>query len=236
LAINNNGEIVGTADKPLEMRSSAERLGKPWGWFAGIDAPMETVAVLWSAGHLIELETLYDAGEAGDSAYGINDDGLVVGNSREAAVYWVSGRVHRLDLIGSNYGAEYGVASDANKRGQVVGTLYTYGALLPLDPHPFLWENGYVVDLGEEFFQASEMEETGEIVGHASRINETGQIVGMQSTVSGPPRALVWEDGRPMNLDSPTHGVSSATDINDRGAVVGYYTAADGRSRACLWA
>ena len=110
--------------------------------------------------------------------------GVVVPGNHWHAVLWQNGTVQDLGTLGD------GLDSDAlfvNERGQVAGNAYTdsvptvYG--IPT-VHPFLWDNGQMVDLGS----------LGGVLAYATGLNEKGHVVG-QSTLTGDPDAATHSSG-----------------------------------------
>jgi probable HAF family extracellular repeat protein len=181
-------------------------------------------------------------GLPGSAAFGVNNNGDVVGTSGARPVLWRNGRI--IDLLGSAGG--YGVALDINERGDVVGYLFrgTYSA--------FLWRDGRMVELpglpGDRTVTAEAINDRGQIVGSSSlvaprsvlwqpdgtvvdltatgllqvrdlvnNLNNGGQLVGRAALGSLP---ALWSHGQTTVL-SGTSG--SATAINDRGEVAGYF-------------
>jgi len=120
----------------------------------------EVRAVVWTHDEIIDLGTF-----GGNFSLGItlNDQGEVVGFAANAipdpfplffpgtqtrAFLWRQGELLDLGTLGGNDAQ----SASVNQRGQVVGTSYTN--LTPNDTtgiptvHPFLWENGRMIDLG----------------------------------------------------------------------------------------
>jgi probable HAF family extracellular repeat protein len=155
-------------------------------------------------------------------AYGINDQGQVVGTSRtvdestQHAFLWQDGRM--IDLTGP--GERMSAATDINTRGQVVG----YGG------HALLWEDRN----GNGAADGSETLDLGTLGGEfsfAEAINERGQVVGGAALPSGASHAFSWQDrngnhavdpGELIDLGSPGERQSIAEDVNNNGRVVGY--------------
>lgn len=123
--------------------------------------------------------------------------------------------------LGTLGGAESD-ARDINELGQVVGWSHTgETAPPPWDfwevIHPFLWENGAMIDLGT--LETPEPFDT-----YATAINDAGQVVGGASVymwwVS---HAFLWQDGEMTDLGNKAGGpLNRATDINNNSVVVGF--------------
>ena len=85
--------------------------------------------------------------------------------------------------------------------------------------HVFRWQNGKLIDLGAL---------PGANTSNAAEINARGQIVGLSTTGDIDPltdapelRAVLWTDGKILNLGTLGGNTSFATGINNRGLVVG---------------
>lgn len=219
--------------------------GYTYAWTSAINAAGEVAgfgdfessrnAARWSVdGAATELD---DLGEYG-SASGINDNGLVVGQSWTAGfdhyvpVSWAGTTPTALPMLaGDVAGAAYGV----NNRGVIVGVNgpQNYG-----QTHAVMWRNGKVVDLGTLGDQTDQASRSSA----ANSINRQGVIVGSSDTET--PRsvhAVQWDTSRQIHdLGTlPGDQQSWAADINDRGVIVGRseHTAANERSavHAVAW-
>ncbi|HET6456892.1 MAG TPA: hypothetical protein VFI02_21035 [Armatimonadota bacterium] len=196
------------------------------GWHVG---NRNRKASLWYPdGTFLELGSL--PGHLYSMAYGINNEGVVVGESYTdyflaKAFLWTSDRGME-DLHG--LGGRWTYAYDINNKGQVVGrsrtTSYQY------EDHACLWEaDGSITDLSAI---------SGQYTDHsgAQAINEWGTIVGQSSYV-----AAVWEADTHKLVKLPllpgfTGG--ETIDINNRGMIVGYcshYLSEPHYSHAALW-
>ena len=134
------------------------------------------------------------------SAYGINDQTVVVGQKDGLATAWVSGRPTSLsDFICCSVGS----AQAINGVNQIVG-FYT----LPspdFGQHAAFWPSisGPPMDLGGSGT-------------YAAAINNAGQVAGEWNA-----HAVVWTNGVRRDLSLPGEVFSSATGINDEGIVIG---------------
>jgi probable HAF family extracellular repeat protein len=105
-----------------------------------------------------------------------------------------------------------------NERGQIAGGSYTNDIPNPVTGvptwHPFLWENGKMIDLGS----------LGGTYGFPLALNNRGQVVGT-SNVAGDTlaHAFLWDRGTLIDLNTSTSGgiPQTADGINDAGEVVG---------------
>jgi probable HAF family extracellular repeat protein len=168
---------------------------------------------------ITDLGTLESDPES--KAFGINDDGQVVGYSGTVqgpeagrrAFLWDNGTMLNLGTLGGNHSEAYGI----NNSGQVVGrsTLPTGEA----DVRGFLWENGSIIDLGT----------LAEGWTEAHGINNASQVVGYSVLLSSV-KAFLWENGSMANLGSLGDN-SRGYANNDSGQIAGYCFGWG----ACLW-
>jgi probable HAF family extracellular repeat protein len=236
-AINSQGQVAGTSDKP------------------GISAGL---IFLWEKGRMQEIGPL--PGKTASNAGDINDKGQIVGSAHNGgnppldppqALIYRNGKLEPL-FPDSRESSAVGI----NVRAEVVGQMMVKKNL----HHAFLWSNGKVTDLGTlqgGNSSASGINAAGHVVGYsdvgrqrlhaflwkegrmhdlgtlggqgseAMAINDKDQVVGTADTSEandhGPPmsRAFLWEGGTMRDLGSPGPGVCSAHAINNRGQVVG---------------
>jgi probable HAF family extracellular repeat protein len=198
-AINNTGQIVGSAD------------------LGGTNTPHISHAFLYSGGVMNDLGVLgvYSNGTVVVSvsvAFGINNNGQIVGDSRTSsqaihAFLYDQGQMTDLGTLPANTQSE---ARSINDNGQIVGWT------LPAGPqHAFLYENGNMTDLGT----------LGGTASFAYCINNAGQFVGDSWTnTSGlSDIGYVYSNGVMTALGSlGVWPVIQALAINDSGQIVGY--------------
>ncbi|MFF2861026.1 hypothetical protein ACFVSX_14150 [Streptomyces rubiginosohelvolus] len=262
LAISGNGDVAGMymspdlpmgpvrwapgkrAAVPVEM----ETLGGAFTLVRGMNAQGAAVgssqiedqevphAVRWDrSGSVTDLGVLSGFDVSG--AFGINDKGVIVGQSGVTdrvgrAVRWdPDGTITELALPA---GARSGTANAVNHAGAVVGTVGPEKALGGLsdpgntDVQAVLWKpDGTVHPLLAP----------GGVACEAWDINRSGDMVGALRRPGGSVRAVRWSrDGTPVEL-RPLQGdtVSFAHAVNDRGYVAGDSMDDEGRTRAVLW-
>jgi probable HAF family extracellular repeat protein len=126
-------------------------------------------------------------------AYGINDNGQVVGDSDGQAALWDSTTLSYTDLrtLGGSTSRAYGI----NNRGQVVGHSYTTGNAAD---HAFIWDGNTMIDLNTlldssigwyDLEVAYDINNSGEIVGwgYNSQMQEQGFLLTPSSHPSETP-------------------------------------------------
>jgi len=198
-AINNAGQVVGES----ETASGGSH------------------AVLWQDGKPQDLGTLPDGNSS--NAYGINDDGQVVGTNTTSgnnrAFLWQNGVPQDLGTLpGDNFSDAYGI----NNAGQVVGRSNNASG----NDRAFLWQDGMMSELGML---------PGGNFSSANGINNAGQVVGISSNADGIAQAVLWDRGVPQNLGTlPGGNFSNAYGINNAGQVVGN-SGIDSGNHAFLW-
>src|SRR2546430_14619539 len=103
----------------------------------------------------------------------------------------------------------YASATGINSRGQVVG--WSDVPTASGAPHPFLWENGVMRDLGT----------FGGVFAVAAGINDRGQVTGSSTDANVNSHAFLW-DGEMVALGTlGADRVSTGQLINERGEVAG---------------
>lgn len=152
-------------------------------------------------------------------ALGVNDRGDVVGDGLEppdgsdvvGALVWMDGRVRAL------MPGRAGQANAINTHRQIVGSAVRDDPV----PHTeaFLWQDGVVTWLG------TLVPVTGFATYSTARaINDRGQIVGDALAATGASHAMLWENGRAVDLGLAAESgdvLSVASGITNSGQVIG---------------
>ena len=207
------GSFGGRWNEAWDINNDAEVTGRSW------TATEAERSFLWANGTMTDIS----GSEVWSMAFGLNDDGHVVGTSTAGAYLW-DGTMHPL---GSDSHATR-IAWDINNRGQIVGA----GEISPRRDSAYVWQNGttrYLASLGGA-------------LNTARAINERGQIVGDANVVDYelPLHAVLWYHDAMTELGmlpgaSGTSIGSMAHGINNRGDVVGLSETASGDWHAVLW-
>jgi len=212
-------------------------------------------AVIWQNGSVIQLNPLV----AGYSTFAnwVSDSGIVAGlaengqidplttSPETVATIWYQGFAWTLGTLGGASSAAEGV----NNVGQVVGAAATPVAdpnaagfnnyyspwfSVATEQHAFLWQDGFLFDLGT----------LGGTDSVAVGINQSGQVAGYAllntpvNSSTGIPtmHAFLWQNGTMSDLGSLGGTVSQAAFINDSGQVIGTATlAGDQTTHSFIW-
>ena len=225
--ISKNGIIVGVSENGL----IDPLLGIP-----------EIRAVLWTnKAEIIDLGTL-DGGHESFAA-AVNDRVQVAGWSTNTIPEDVKDSMVGLGYQTRGFLWQNGIRQDLgtlggtdtlpqaiNQRGQIVGRSYTNSIRNPDTGtptfHPFLWENGRMVDLGT----------LGGTQGRANFINNGGQVVGNANLAADQSsHPFLWDRGSLTDLGTLGGNNADAFWIGDSGLVVGISDLADGTHHAFVW-
>jgi probable HAF family extracellular repeat protein len=162
-------------------------------------------------------------------AYGINNNGQVVGTSRIAgdsahhAFLYSGGVMIDLGTLGGTYSEAFGI----NNNGQVVG--HSDFATGYPEYHAFVYSGGVMIDLGTFGGTYSYSEARG--------INNNGQVAGWSNLAGDePPHAFLYSGGVMTDLGTLGGTQSYARGINNNGQVVGFsWIAGDSAIRAFVY-
>jgi probable HAF family extracellular repeat protein len=205
-------------------------------------------AVRWKDGVIADLGTL---GGRHSSASGINSRGQIVGfalntipdplsiiefqiggstqGTQTRAFLWRNGQMEDLNTLGG----PDAVAEFINERGQVAGFSYTNSTVNATTgqptTHPFLWQNGKMVDLGTlgGTFAGSVLanflgglNNRGQVIGLSTLAGDQGCAGSLNGCVADP---FLWSEGKMIDLFVTTTGGNpiTADAINDKGEIVG---------------
>jgi len=174
------------------------------------------------------------AGGTSAEAYGLNDNGDVVGVSFTAetqsgqgtgeGVLWKDANGGgQIALLGTLSGDNSSLGIGINDHDQVVGISLVSGNGAY---HGFIWQNGEMTNLGTLGGQHVE----------PFAINNAGQVTGKADNYAGVYHAFLWQNGSMTDLGTLPGGTSStAASINQSGEVVGQSTNAAGALHATSW-
>ena len=176
-------------------------------------ATSPAIAADWT---ISDLGTLPSPNQRQSAAFGINNDGQVVGYSayrpqpgeayHRDPVLFDDGNVVNLGTLGGVTQADYGQllprAEDINNNGVIVGDSLTPDGFC----HAFSYSNGVMTDIGTLGGESS----------HVWAINDAGVVVGGADTSGGQQHAFVYSNGVMTDI-----GAETALGINGPGQVVG---------------
>lgn len=196
------------------------------GWIAGFEREGNDPrhAVLWQRLEGTTEISTWRFGGPGTVAFGVNDDGVIVGagpaNGFDGrALRWQSRSDSPEDL--GTLGGNWATAQRINRWGHVVGASTTADGAR----HPFMW-----IEFSKPWFPHGMMElpmPLGSTFGEALAINDTGGAVGYAGPFPPPTRALLWNVPQPPlapyweSVNLVVLGEGIAFDINNSGQVVG---------------
>ena len=233
--INNRGEVAGSAENTTpDTNCPAPQV-------------FQFKPVVWKNNGKIqalptELPTI--TGDADGLAFGINENGQVVGASGSCTTFDPIGNTSLLPLHAllwgkdgsvtdlKNLGGEFGHSANAvNNLGQVVGS-----SDLPGDEefHAFLWQNGVMTDLKTL---------PGDRHSVALHINDRGEVVGISLDATFTfLHAVLWQNGVSVPVDLNTRILANpaglylqlAEAINSSGEIVGFAQTSTGDTHAFL--
>jgi probable HAF family extracellular repeat protein len=209
------GLIAGCSELPVGPDSSREPVGD-LDWLA---TPLAVVNGTYV------IEDLGTLGGAWSEAYGVNDNGWVVGVSQmesgaQHAFLWTEAGGMQ-DINGADW--SFSRAEGVNNNGMVVGWGIKSGLI-----HGFYW----TAEGGMQSVDAPAEHRSS----YCFNVNELGEIVGMALSTSGSWNAIVWTTPTDLTVLGSLGGTASrALDINEEGRVAGKSTLPDQKTRAVLW-
>jgi probable HAF family extracellular repeat protein len=149
-------------------------------------------------------------------ARGVTETGVVVGDAAGRGFVWKDGGFTWLGVAGEG---SHAAAVDAGG-GRVVGARFVGPDTL----RACVWEEGHRRELDRiEGFQLSS----------AADVNTRGQVVGVCFNPGS--AAVMWDEGRMIDLGSLGGGHAVASAVNDHGVVVGASRSPTGATRAFVW-
>ena len=197
--------------------------------------------VLWSNGKIQELQTF--PGDLSGIAFGINDNGQVVGSSGSCtefnlntqtsllskhALLWQNGTMTNLGNLGGTGQLGGNAAIAINNQGQVIGQSDLSGDAAN---HAFLWQKGVMTDLGTL---------PGDFLSAPLAINDKGAVAGISIDSDFNLRAFLWQNGVMTDLNTLIGAnpaklkLQLAEAINSRGEIVGFAVNSAGETHAYL--
>jgi probable HAF family extracellular repeat protein len=219
--INGSGEVAGLAEN-----TTLDKTCPAYDPSLGQSQKLQAKPVAWIHGQIHELATL--GGDPDGVAFAINESGEIAGTSGSCApfspynfvyiqtvhaILWEKGKPIDLGSLG---GATGNVALGLNNHGEVVGGSDVVG---DTTTHGFLWtkETGKMQDL---------VPFHDDVVSTALAINDGGVVVGVSIDDKNNTRAVAWEHGVAVDLNSRIPHDSTlylllACGINSRGEIIG---------------
>jgi probable HAF family extracellular repeat protein len=182
----------------------------------------------------------------------LNEGGqALVGRGTGPGAVWEAGTFTALPPAGEG---ERMLVKDLSEAGHVSGSIGAMLDILYIPGRSFVWRSGSRTWL-QWMEHGSAVNRHGQVIGYnvlagsgslsnggrttrldfwPQDINDRGQVVGSRP-VGEQRRAVLWEDGRRVDLGTLGGTTSEATAINERGQVIGTSTTADGVNHSFVW-
>lgn len=210
-------------DSTYSKTAAIDLWGNVAGWSTGSGY---LLATYWPVGNYepVKLLPLYE--DYTSMAFGMNDFGVVVGNStppnraNPQAMIWYNGEPVQLSLDSFE-----STAWDINNYNSIVGWVSTVNGM-----ESTIWNNGIAASLNS----------LGGIQGNAFSINDAGNIVGWSELSADGYRACLWYQGVPYDLNSLVNNLPEnwtllvAYDIAESGNICGLASAEGHTQRAFM--
>ena len=164
-----------------------------------------------------------NGGGCASSDFGINTLYFPVATAIHGAIWTQAGKLGDIGTLGGPDSSAF----DINDAGQIVGWSYTSYSAGPSgvpDTHPFVWQNGTMIDLGSPL---------GGTFAAATLINKNGQIAGVANTTGDAAvHSVVWEsDHTPRDCGTLGSDYGHPDWMNDQGDIVGFSRTVGGLGR-----
>jgi probable HAF family extracellular repeat protein len=249
-AINNHGQIAGTAYGPSECGPSAIGCAATWSGTtptllgavpnallseaSGINDRGEVVgsaviapgvpfdAIVWNHGTPTVLNHLPAPDSLTSVASAINNAGLIVGNSDSG---YGNQAVVWNGITPTSLAASCSAANGINGAGQIVGNISNCSEGGIYTNYALLFNGAITIELPT----------LGESNSSAVSINDSLEIVGYSTTLSGAQHAAYWDHARVLDLGTLGGESSAAAGINAQGDVVGWADTTSQGSHAAYW-
>ncbi len=153
-----------------------------------------------------------------NGAAAINDSGQIVGYMRHISTnnlrgfLWENGVFTILPKPLNHGNLSYSWATDINNSGQIVGGMGSYNAQFQLVQEGYMWDNGTITQLGEDFYVIS----SGPF---PLFINDNSEVTGTTGTPAS--ETSIWRNGVTTNLGNLGANPTIPEGMNNLGQVIG---------------